>query len=179
MTDPRVLRAESLIRNIPDFPKPGIQFKDITPLLADRQGLQDVIDVLAEMAPEGIDAVCGVESRGFIFGTPLAIKLGVGFIPIRKPGKLPGSVIEEAFDLEYGSSTLAIHDDALTPGQRVLLVDDLLATGGTLTASSRLIHRLGAHVAQAQVVIELRGLSGRAQLQAEGVDSIYSMFEVE
>lgn len=135
MTDPRVARAATLIRNVPDFPQPGVQFKDITPLLGDISAFRDVIDVLAEQAPRAIDVICGVESRGFIFGAPLALKLGVGFVPIRKPGKLPGAVAEEHFDLEYGSSMLAIHIDALQPGQQVLLVDDLLATGGTLQAS--------------------------------------------
>ncbi len=175
MSDPRVARAAALIRNVPDFPKPGIQFKDITPLLGDDDAFRDVIEVLAEQAPPGIDVVCGVESRGFIFGTPLALRLGVGFVPIRKPGKLPGAVIEEHFDLEYGSSVLAIHTDALHPGQRVLVVDDLLATGGTLQASIRLVQKLHAEVAQVQVVIELAGLSGRQNLTSLGVYDVYAM----
>lgn len=178
MTDPRVARAATLLRNVPDFPKPGIQFKDITPLLGDVEAFSDIIDVLAEQAPSGIDAVCGVESRGFIFGTPLALRLGVGFVPIRKPGKLPGAVVEEHFDLEYGSSTLAMHTDALQPGYRVLLIDDLLATGGTLQASYRLVERLSAEVAQVQVVIELAGLQGRENLARIGVTDLYAMIEV-
>lgn len=176
--DPRVIRAAELIRNIPDFPKPGIQFKDITPLLGDAAAFQGVIEVLAEHAPDGIDAVCGVESRGFLFGTPLALALGVGFAPVRKPGKLPAATIEESFDLEYGSSVLAMHTDALVPGQRVLLIDDLLATGGTLLASTRLVQRLGAEVAQVQVVIELADLPGRENLRAAGVGELVSMFKV-
>ena len=178
MSDPRIARAEGLIRNIPDFPKPGIQFKDITPLLGDAQGLTDVIDVLAERAPAGSDAICGVDSRGFIFGAPLAIRLGVGFVPIRKPGKLPASVIEESFDLEYGSSTLSMHTDALDAGMRVLLIDDLLATGGTLAASAKLIRRLSAEIAQVQVVIELLGLPGRENLARLGIYDCFSLFQV-
>lgn len=177
MHDPRVARAAALIRDVPDFPKPGILFKDITPLVGDVEALRDVIDVLAEQAPANIDMVCGVESRGFIFGTPLALRLGVGFVPIRKPGKLPGAVAEEHFDLEYGSSVLAIHTDALQPGQRVLLVDDLLATGGTLQASVRLVERLGAEIAQVQVVLELADLDGREHLAALGVRNLYAMIE--
>lgn len=177
MSDPRIVRAARLIRAIVDFPKPGIVFRDITPLLGDVDAFRDVIDVLAEQAPPDIDMVCGVESRGFIFGTPLALKLGAGFVPIRKPGKLPGAVAEEHFDLEYGSSVLAIHTDALHPGQRVLLVDDLLATGGTLQASLKLIEQLDAEVAQVQVVVELAGLAGRANLAALGVSELYAMIE--
>ncbi len=177
MTDPRVAHAATLIRNVPDFPKPGIQFKDITPLLGDVAAFQGVINVLAEQAPADVDVVCGVESRGFIFGTPLALRLGLGFVPIRKPGKLPSTVVEEHFDLEYGSSTLAMHTDALQPGQRVLLVDDLLASGGTLLASTNLIERLGASIAQIQVVIELVGLKGRDHLLARGVENLYAMIE--
>lgn len=177
MTDPRVARAAALIRNVPDFPKPGIQFKDITPLLGDIDSFNAVIDVMAEQAPAGIDLVCGIESRGFLFGTPLALRLGAGFVPVRKPGKLPGTVIEEHFDLEYGSSVLAMHVDALAAGQQVLLVDDLLATGGTLLASRTLVERLGGSVAQVQVVIELAGLGGREALSARGVSDFYAMIE--
>ena len=177
-SDPRVLRAAGLIRNIPDFPKPGIQFKDITPLLGDADAFEGVIEVLAEQAPRDIDAVCGVDSRGFLFGTPLALALGVGFVPIRKPGKLPSTIIEESFDLEYGSSTLAMHTDALSAGDRVVVIDDLLATGGTLMASTRLVQRLGAEVAQVQVVIELAELPGREHLLDAGVADLFSMFKV-
>lgn len=176
LSDPRATHAASLIRTVPDFPKPGIRFKDITPLLGDARAFQDVIDILAESAPKGIDAVCGVESRGFLFGAPLALQLGVGFVPIRKPGKLPGTVVEEHFDLEYGSSVLAMHIDGVEAGQRVLLVDDLLATGGTLCASGKLIRRLGAQVAQVQVVIELTNLQGRANLAGCGLNEVLSLF---
>lgn len=175
MTDPRVARAAALIRNVPDFPQPGVQFKDITPILGDISAFRDVMDVLAEQAPADIDVVCGVESRGFLFGAPLALQLGVAFAPIRKPGKLPSTVVEEHFDLEYGSSMLAMHTDAVQPGQRVLLVDDLLATGGTLIASVKLVERLGASVAQVQVVIELTDLGGRQNLVEFGVNDLYAM----
>lgn len=177
MSDPRVARAAQLIRNVPDFPKPGVQFKDITPLLGDLPAFSQTIDVLAEQAPAGVDMVCGVESRGFLFGTPLALRLGAGFVPIRKPGKLPSTVVQEHFDLEYGSSVLTMHTDALQPGQRVLLVDDLLATGGTLEASIKLIQRLGAVVEQVQVVIELSGLGGRENLANHGAPELYAMIE--
>lgn len=177
--DERVTRAAGLIRTVLDFPKSGVKFRDITPLLSDVQAFRGVIDVMAEHAPAGLDAVCGVESRGFIFGTPLALRLGVGFVPIRKPGKLPGTVVEESFDLEYGSTTLAMHIDALQAGARVLVVDDLLATGGTLQASKRLVERLGATVAQMQVVLELVGLPGRTLLDAAGVNDLYSLIRVD
>lgn len=172
--DPRIMQIAARIRNIPDFPKPGVQFKDITPLVGDVASLTTTIELLAEQAPE-VDVVAGVESRGFLFGAPLAMRLGVGFVPIRKPGKLPSSVIEEAFDLEYGSSVLAMHTDALTPGQRVLLVDDLLATGGTLIAGAKLISRLGAQVAQIQVVVELEDLPGRRNLAEAGLRNLVSL----
>ena len=177
MTDPRVARAAALIRNVPDFPRPGIQFKDITPILGDTRAFRGVMDVLAEQAPNDIDLVCGVESRGFLFGAPLALQLGVPFAPIRKPGKLPSAVVEEHFDLEYGSSMLAMHTDAVQPGQRVLLADDLLATGGTLLASIKLIARLGATVAQVQVVIEMTDLDGRENLVGFGVRDLYAMIQ--
>ena len=178
VSDPRVTRAAELIRNIPDFPRPGIQFKDITPLLADSAAFDGVVAVLAEQAPEQVDVICGIESRGFLFGVPMALRLGVGFVPIRKPGKLPGTVLEETFDLEYGSSTLAIHADALVPGQRVLLVDDLLATGGTLLAAHRLVKRLAVQVCQVQVVIELTELAGRRKLTEAGMTDLRALLQV-
>jgi adenine phosphoribosyltransferase len=168
--------VEGLIRNIPDFPKPGVQFKDITPLIGDPAGLRAVTAELLAAVTEDIDVVAGIESRGFIFGVPLALELGVGFVPIRKPGKLPGAVYSQEFDLEYGSSTLSIHQDALRPGQKVLLVDDLLATGGTLVAGAQLIEKAGASTVHVSVVIELADLGGRAKLAAErGIASITSL----
>ncbi|MDR0436440.1 MAG: adenine phosphoribosyltransferase [Propionibacteriaceae bacterium] len=168
--------VESLIREVPDFPKPGILFRDITPLIGSPTGLRAVIAALLATVPEGIDVVAGIESRGFIFGVPLALELGVGFVPIRKPNKLPGPVYSQGFDLEYGSSTLSIHQDALQPAQQVLLVDDLLATGGTLVAGAQLIDRAGAATVHVSVVIELADLGGREKLAAErGIASITSL----
>jgi adenine phosphoribosyltransferase len=167
---------KSLIREVPDFPKPGVLFRDITPLIGSPNGLRMVNTALLAAVPQDIDVVAGVESRGFIFGVPLALELGVGFVPIRKPNKLPGPVYGQVFDLEYGSSTLSIHQDALQPGQRVLLVDDLLATGGTLVAGVQLANRAGAGEVHALVAIELSELGGREKLAARhDVASITSL----
>jgi adenine phosphoribosyltransferase len=171
----RLSRIRSLIRNIPDFPQPGVQFKDITPLLADAVGFEDVIDELADRIAPDLDAICGIESRGFIFAAPLAVRLGLGFIPIRKPGKLPAPTYDQNFALEYGEGALNIHQDALRPGQRVLLIDDLLATGGTLAAAVKLIQRERAHVSQVQVVIELTDMPGRQAVGAVGVEDLVSL----
>ena len=157
----------SLIRDIPDFPHPGIGFKDITPLLADADGFTAAIEAMA--APwRGIalDAVFGIESRGFILGAALASVLGTGFVPIRKPGKLPGRTHVQAYQLEYGSDRLEIHADAVPPGARILLVDDVLATGGTLHAALALARRQGAQVVGAAVLVELDVLHGRARWDA-------------
>jgi len=164
-----------LIRNIPDFPKPGIQFKDITPLLASPAGFGYALEAMLAMSPHDVDAVAGIESRGFIFAAPMALMLHVGLIPIRKPGKLPGPVFEQTFSLEYGTETLTIHQDALQPGQRVLLVDDLLATGGTLVAASELVARAGASVAHTSVLIELADLHGRQAMSDAGCASVSSI----
>lgn len=153
-----------LIRTVPDFPRPGVEFRDITPLLADASGLREAIEAMA--APwrdAGVEAVAGIESRGFILGAALALSLGAGFVPIRKPGKLPGPTLQEAYALEYGSDRLEIHADALAAGCRVLLVDDVLATGGTLLAAARLVERQGAVLDGAAVLAELRALHGRAR----------------
>ncbi|RLP11506.1 adenine phosphoribosyltransferase [Propionibacterium australiense] len=171
----RLERIESLIRTIPDFPKPGVIFRDITPLMADPDGLAETIDELINQIPGPVDVVAGVDSRGFLFGSPIAVKLGIGFVPIRKPGKLPAAVYEESFELEYGSSTLSIHQDALEPGQRVLLIDDLLATGGTLGAAARLVLRERAVLTHTETVLELSGLGGREHLARQGVDSFSSL----
>jgi len=153
------------IRDVPDFPKPGILFKDITTLIRDPQALRDSLDLLAEpFVDRGITAVAGMESRGFIFGVPVAERLGVGFVPIRKPGKLPAETVREEYELEYGTDSLEMHRDAIGPGDRVLIVDDLLATGGTAAATVRMIRGVGAEIAGAAFVIELGFLSGRAQL---------------
>jgi adenine phosphoribosyltransferase len=153
------------IRDVPDFPKPGILFKDITTLIRDPRALADSLDLLTEpFADRGITAVAGMESRGFIFGVGVAERLGVGFVPIRKPGKLPAETVREEYELEYGTDSLEMHRDAVGPGDRVLVVDDLLATGGTAEATVRMLRRVGAEVAGAAFVIELGFLKGRAKL---------------
>lgn len=155
---------DRLIRDVPDFPRPGIVFKDITPLLADAAGLRAAVEAMA--APwldAGVDAVAGIESRGFILGAPLALRLGTGFVPIRKPGKLPGATVGEDYGLEYGHDRVEIHVDALAAGRRVLIVDDVLATGGTLAAARALVEKLHCQVAGAMVLLELAGLDGRAR----------------
>jgi adenine phosphoribosyltransferase len=163
---PTLVEIQQAIRNVPDFPKPGIQFKDITPVLADPRLFAGVIDLLTEgFAPGSIDAVAGVDARGFIFAAAAADRLRAGLVPIRKKGKLPWRTLEESYDLEYGSATLAIHADAVKPGARVLLLDDLLATGGTARAAATLLRRLGANLLQVGFVIELGFLHGRAKLE--------------
>jgi adenine phosphoribosyltransferase len=160
------MTLEPFIRDIPDFPKEGIIFKDITPLLASPEGLKEAIAQLA--APyrgKGIDVVVGMESRGFIFGPAVACELGAGFVPTRKPGKLPAETIEETYDLEYGTDTLEIHADGILPGQKVLMVDDLIATGGTMAAACKLVRRLGGEIAGAAFVIELSFLNGRDKIE--------------
>jgi adenine phosphoribosyltransferase len=160
------------IRNVPDFPKPGILFYDITTLLQDPDGLRAAIDGLAEpFEDQGIDLVVGVESRGFIFGAAVADRIGAGFSPVRKPGKLPAACIRKTYDLEYGSDTLEMHADAVTRGQRVLIVDDLLATGGTARATTDLVKQLGGEVHALSFLIELVALNGRARLAGETVHS--------
>lgn len=164
---------KSKIRAIPDFPKPGILFYDITTLLADPAASREVIDRLAEpYADQKVDKVVGIESRGFIFGAPLAERLGVGFVPVRKPGKLPAESIEESYDLEYGTNTLCIHKDAIAPGERVLVIDDLLATGGTMAATAKLIQRLEGEIVALACVIELLFLNGREKLKGLPVFSV-------
>jgi adenine phosphoribosyltransferase len=161
------------IRAIPDFPKPGILFRDITPLLRDAKAFAAAVDALVDRYQRArIDAVAGVESRGFILGAPLSLRLGVGFIPIRKAGKLPARTIERSYALEYGSATLQMHRDALTAGQSVVLVDDLLATGGTARAAAELIEEAGARVHEIAFLIELAALQGRRQLQQRAVHAM-------
>jgi adenine phosphoribosyltransferase len=156
---------ERYIRDVPDFPKPGILFKDVTPLLQSAAGLRRAIDGLAQAVdPATYDVVAGIESRGFIFGTALAFSLGKGFVPIRKPGKLPWSTHSEAYELEYGTDTLEIHTDACAAGSRILLVDDLLATGGTMAAATKLVRRAGGEPVAAVFVLELLFLGGQKRL---------------
>jgi len=155
----------ALIRAIPDFPSPGILFRDITPLLADPRALTALTEQLAARYREaGIRKVVGIESRGFIFGAPLACALGAGFVPARKPGKLPHSIIEESYDLEYGSNTIAMHVDAIEPGEKVVIIDDLIATGGTFGAAAKLVERLGGQIVEVVAIIELTALGGRKAL---------------
>ncbi len=156
---------DELVRTVPDWPEPGVLFRDISPLLADPYAFGAVADAMAQaVADENVDRVLGAEARGFLFGIAVAERLGVGFVPVRKAGKLPGSTRSISYDLEYGSATIEIPSDALESGQRVVLVDDLLATGGTLAASAELARRSGADVIAAVVVMELAGLGGRAHL---------------
>ncbi len=149
------------IRDIPDFPKPGIIFKDISPLLADGEAFSASVSELACQMPQGVDAIVGIESRGFLFGAALAQLTGLGFVPVRKPGKLPHEVHQIEYELEYGFDALEIHRDALSPGHKVVIVDDLLATGGTARATVDLVRQLGAEVAACLFVIDLSFLNGR------------------
>lgn len=159
------IELASYIRDVPDFPKPGILFKDITTLLKDPQAFRQAIDLLTEaFRPDNVDIVVGMESRGFIFGAPLAYNLGAGFVPVRKLGKLPAETVRVEYALEYGTNTLEIHTDAIQPGQRVLVVDDLLATGGTVVATVDLIERLGGIVVGYGFLMELLFLHGRERL---------------
>ena len=160
---------KALIRTIPDFPKPGIQFRDVTTLLLDPAGLRTAIDGLCS-EPGSIDIVAGIEARGFVFGSAVAYAMGLGFLLIRKDGKLPGATVAVDYALEYGSDRIAMHEDALVPGARVLLIDDLIATGGTAIAACRLIRKAGGQVAKAHFVIDLPDLGGAAALAAEGID---------
>jgi len=161
------------IRDIPDFPQPGILFRDITPLLGDPQAFRAVIDGLVEVAVESTPScIVGIESRGFIFGAPLAERLALPFIPVRKPGKLPAARMSVEYSLEYGESRLDIHEDAMLPGSRALIVDDLLATGGTALAAAKLVEMLGGVVAGFAFVIELGALHGRGKLAGYDVHSL-------
>ncbi|MCP4758687.1 MAG: adenine phosphoribosyltransferase [Planctomycetes bacterium] len=166
-------RLRSLVRDISDYPQPGVLFRDITPLLRDRAGLALAAELMVNpFRNADIEVVVGAESRGFIFGTLLARALNAGFVPIRKPGKLPGNTESRNYDLEYGSDTLEIHADAVTPGQRVLLVDDLIATGGTMEASCQLIDALGGELVGITVLIELLSLGGASKITPREVHSV-------
>lgn len=163
----------SYIRVIEDFPKPGISFKDITTLLKDGQAYKAAIDALVDKVRElKADVIVGPEARGFLLGAPVAYALGIGFVPVRKPGKLPGETVSETYELEYGTDTLEVHADAILPGQRVAIVDDLLATGGTTSATVRLIEKTGAKVVGISFLIELSFLEGRKKLENYDVFSL-------
>jgi adenine phosphoribosyltransferase len=175
MSDPKVTAAElqRAVRNVPDFPQPGIQFKDITPVLSDPRLFAGCVDLLVDgFKPGSVDAVVGIDARGFIFAAAAATRLRAGFVPVRKKGKLPYRTFEQSYDLEYGSNTIAIHVDALKPGSRVLLVDDLLATGGTSSAAAALVRKVDATILEVSFFIELSFLKGRDKLQGYPVRSL-------
>ncbi len=166
-------RLKEKIRDIPDFPQPGIVFKDITPLLADEVSFSTVTDAIVVRFGRGnVDKVVGIEARGFIVAAPVAYHFGAGFVPMRKPGKLPWHTVREEYLLEYGKDALEIHRDALAPGERVLVVDDVLATGGTASAAARLVERLGARVVGLAFIVELVALGGREKLAGREVFSL-------
>jgi len=167
------MELKTLIRDVPDFPKPGIMFRDITPLLGDAAGFRATINrFLGRFAEVTVDKVAGIESRGFLFGPVLAYQLGAGFVPIRKPRKLPSGTLREEYALEYGIDAMEMHFDAIRPGERVLIVDDLIATGGTALASTRLVERGGGKVVGLGFIVELAALGGRSKLSGYSVDSL-------
>ena len=174
------LDLKAHIRTVPDFPVPGIRFRDITPLLASPEAYGDVIRRLADTYRDGrVDVVASVEARGFLFGAPLALELAARFVPVRKPGKLPHETRSHSYQLEYGEDTLEVHTDAVKPGDRVLMVDDLLATGGTVAACNRLLVEAGAEVVGCAVVIELEGLGGREALSGCAGTTLMTFSEEE
>jgi adenine phosphoribosyltransferase len=161
-----------LIREVPDYPRPGVVFRDITPLLASAGAFAASVDALVDISPADVDVVVGIEARGFLFGAPVALALGAGFVPVRKPAKLPRTVVTVTYDLEYGTETLALHEDAFVPGTRVLVVDDVLATGGTVVAAAELVSRLGAELVGVSLLSELTYLGGRERLDAAGIGPV-------
>jgi adenine phosphoribosyltransferase len=172
-SNPTPTEIQSVIRNVPDFPHLGIQFKDITPMLADPRLFAGSIDLLTDgFKPGDVDAVVGIDARGFIFAAAAAVKLHAGFVPVRKKGKLPYKTIEQTYALEYGTGTVAIHVDALKPGDRVLLMDDLLATGGTAAASVELVRKVGGQILEVSFLIELSFLNGRDKLKGTPIRSL-------
>lgn len=168
-------KVEDYIRSIPDFPEPGIIFRDVTSVLQDAEGLKLSIDEMVKLL-DGVDfdVIAGVESRGFIFGMPIAYALGKPFVPVRKAGKLPCETVSQSYDLEYGQATIEIHKDAIKPGQKVVLVDDLIATGGTMEAAAKLVEKLGGEVVKMIFLIELAGLEGRKKLAKYDLASVVS-----
>jgi adenine phosphoribosyltransferase len=164
------------IRDVPDYPQPGVMFKDITPLLADHTAFATVVDAIVTHYGRGtIDKIVGIEARGFILAAPVAYHFGAGFVPVRKKGKLPAATFEETYDLEYGSATIQVHQDAFTPGERVLVVDDVLATGGTAEAATALVRRTGAEVVGLTVLMELSFLHGRDKIHDLEVHSLVTV----
>lgn len=174
-----ISQIKSSIKSIPDYPKPGILFRDVTSLMEDAPAYKACIQVLVEQYKDaGFTKIVGTEARGFLFGAPLALELGVGFVPVRKPGKLPRTTISQSYELEYGTDTLEIHTDAITNQDKVLVVDDLLATGGTVEATVKLIRQLGGDVKHAAFVINLPDIGGEQRLKSLGID-VYSICEFE
>ena len=166
-------KIKALIREIPDFPQPGISFKDLTTLWRDPEGLKGTIEAMVlPFAKEEIGQVVGIEFRGFILGAPLALQLGCGFVPVRKPGKLPGTTLRQEYDLEYGTDAVEIHQDGIAPGERVLIVDDLLATGGTMAAACQLVEKLGGEIVGLSFLVELAFLNGRERLPDYRIETV-------
>lgn len=171
---------ESRIVSIPDYPEPGVIFKDITPLFADPDALDAAVDAIAaHFADAGVTKIIAPEARGFMIGAPIAYKLGVGFIPARKPGKLPRATVSVSYELEYGTDTLEIHEDAIEPGDRILLIDDLIATGGTLSAVAKLVQQMGAEIAGYGCILELDALKPREVLDPNGTTDIFTLIHVK
>lgn len=177
--DSRIEQIQASIQTIPDYPKPGILFRDVTSLMEDPIAYQQTIAILLERyKDQGFTKVVGTEARGFLFGAPLALEMGVGFVPVRKPGKLPRQTIAQSYDLEYGTDTLEIHTDAINENDKVLVIDDLLATGGTIEATVSLIRQLGGDVSHAAFVINLPEIGGQKKLEALGLE-VYSICEFD
>ncbi|PSW07507.1 adenine phosphoribosyltransferase [Photobacterium lipolyticum] len=178
-TQDQLTLIKNSIKSIPDYPKPGILFRDVTSLMEDSAAYRATVQVLVEQyRDKGITKIIGTEARGFLFGAPLALELGVGFVPVRKPGKLPREVISESYDLEYGKDTLEIHIDAIVEGDKILLVDDLLATGGTIEATTKLVRRLGGLVEDAAFVINLPDIGGEERLNGMGLN-VFSLCDFD
>jgi len=164
---------KELIREVPDFPQPGISFKDLTTLLKDGEGLQAAVEAMVQpYAGEAVELIVGIESRGFILGAPMAVHLGCGFVPVRKPGKLPAATLRQEYQLEYGTDAVEIHQDAISQGQKVLLVDDLLATGGTMRATCQLVEGLGGQIVGLSFLVELLFLNGRHKLDPHRIETV-------